>query len=126
MIKKTLIVVLVIVALTFTAVMPSLSEQKIFDFSGSWIVRWLDNDTRNPISLTQINERLNGTYTNDKKETCSISGQLVQKNNHITLRVDCPQWDIVMDGVPSSDGNTIKGIYIAYGTSKGDFEMTRK
>ncbi len=103
----------------------SLSGQ-VIDFSGKWIVRWLDNDTRNPISLTKTDGRLDGTYVNDKKDICSVSGHLVQNSNRITLHVDCPKWDISMEGVPSLDGNTIEGTYFAYGKSRGSFVITRK
>lgn len=123
MMKKIFMAVFAVIVLTIILATPSPAEQSI-DFSGKWIVRWMDNDTRNPITLTQADGRLDGTYVNDSKDSCKVSGHLV-KNNRVTLHIDCPKWDISMEGTASSDGNIIEGTYSAYGTSKGGFEMKR-
>jgi hypothetical protein len=126
MLKNVVIVASIVAVFSMAGVTLSISEQTVIDFSGTWIVRWLDNDSRNPMSLTQTDGRLTGTYVNDKKDTCSVVGEYAQNNNRITLRIDCPKWDINMEGLPSLDAKTIEGSYIAYGTSKGAFVMTKK
>jgi len=125
MIKNILIVASIVAALAITGVAASIFGQAATDFSGTWIVRWLSNDTRNPMSLTQTDGHLTGTYVNDKNDTCSVSGEYTQNNSRITLRIDCPKWDIKMEGLPSLDGKTIEGKYMAYGTSTGGFVMIK-
>jgi hypothetical protein len=125
MMKKILIVTLIIAALVIMGVVSSMYGQSVTDFSGRWSVRWLDNDTRNPMVLTQTDKHLTGTYVNDKNDTCLVSGEYPQNNKQITLRIDCPKWSITMEGFPSLDGKTIVGKYMAYVTSTGGFIMTK-
>lgn len=96
------------------------------DLSGNWVVRWLDNNTSNPVTLTQTDGSLKGTYVNDSRDVCSVSGKLVQNNSRVALIVDCPKWDIMMEGALSPDGKTVEGAYLAYGTARGSFVMTKK
>jgi len=41
------------------------------------------------------------------------------------LHVECPKWDIEMEGYPSLDGKLIVGKYLAYEKAVGGFIMTK-
>lgn len=96
------------------------------DVSGAWTVRWVSNDTRNPMSLSQASGKISGSYTNDSKEFCGVSGELAALSARLKLRISCPKWDIQMDGYLSRDGKIVVGTYLAYGDSRGGFLMSRR
>jgi len=123
--KKIMMTVLIINAFVILGLAASVSARDITDYSGMWAVTWLDNNTRNLMSLNQNKDLFTGIYTNDKKESCSVRGEYIKSNREILLTVVCPAWGIQMDGIPSSDGKTIEGKYVAYGTSAGKFIMTK-
>ena len=124
--KKYLFVVAVLILASVTLVFASYQpEEVVNEFTGKWTVRWLSNDTRNPIALTQTEGRFSGTYINDSKDHCSISGKFTEDIRQITLRVECPKWVIEMEGYPSLDGKLIVGKYLAYKGAIGGFIMTK-
>lgn len=120
---RILVAVAVMVAVSVTAVM---AEQATVDLSGKWTVVWLDNGSRNQMTLTQSADRLSGQYTNDSKEICSVSGTLSMERRNLTLQITCPKWDIKMDGQYSADGKIVVGSFLAYGNSTGGFQMSRE
>jgi hypothetical protein len=89
-------------------------------------VRWLSNDSRNPMILNQASGKFTGTYINDAKDHCSVSGEFAAASRQVTLRIACPKWDIEMEGYASLDGKLIVGKYLAYGNAVGGFTMTKK
>ena len=109
---------------SFVAV--AIAEQATIDLSGKWTVTWLDNGSRNKMTLTQTADRLSGQYTNDSNDVCSVSGTLNVEGRSLRLQITCPKWDIKMDGHYSADGKTVVGSYLAYGSSAGGFQMSRE
>jgi hypothetical protein len=81
----------------------------VTDFGGSWTVRWLSSDSRNPIVLQQDGTSFKGSYTNDTRDRCAVSGTFATELHRIALRISCPQGDIQVTGVPSLDGKFIAG-----------------
>ena len=126
MMKKLLFVTAILVASITMAGSLSHSGQAVTDFSGKWQVRWLSNDSRNPMSLSQASGKLTGTYINDAKDHCSVSGEFAAVTRQVTLRIACPKWGIEMEGYPSLDGKLIVGKYLAYGNAVGGFTMTKE
>jgi hypothetical protein len=100
--------------------------QAVTDFSGTWQVRWLSNDSRNPLTLNQASEKFTGTYVNDAKDRCSVTGEFGADARQITLHIACPKWGIEMEGYASLDGKLIVGKYLAYGNAVGGFTRTKK
>ncbi|MFZ1982649.1 MAG: hypothetical protein WAU61_15205 [Smithella sp.] len=123
--KKIIMTVLIINAFGILGLAASIFAGDVTDYSGMWAVTWLDNNTRNPMSLNQNKDQLTGIYTNDNKESCSVTGEYIKSNRQILLSIKCPAWGIQMDGIPSLDGKTIEGKYVAYGTSAGKFIMAK-
>lgn len=97
-----------------------------FNFSGSWTVRWLSNDSLNPMTLNQDAFKFSGHYVNDLQDNCSVSGELEPSSQFIKFLVKCPKWDIQMEGFSTLDGRTIVGEYFAYGKAAGGFIMSKK
>ena len=95
------------------------------DFSGTWMVTWLDNNSRNPMVLHQNQDQLTGIYTSDDAERCSITGAYIKNRREISFFVKCSGWAVLMDGKPTADGKIIEGKYVAYGTSMGQFVMKK-
>jgi hypothetical protein len=91
--------------------------------SGSWTITW-DNNSKNPMSLKLTNERFSGTYTNDSKESCPVSGNLDSTSKRLALQVACPQWDMRMEGQVVPD--MIKGTYRAGVSGTGKFTMAKQ
>jgi len=104
----------------------SLPDADAADLAGRWIVTWLDNGTKNPMSLTLKDGRFSGTYVNDTKDDCSVSGNLRESDRRVAFQVVCPKWDMRMQGVVSADYRTIDGTYQAYIDSGAKFTMTRE
>ena len=126
MIKNLLFVTAMLVASLMTAGALPHSEQAVTDFSGKWQVRWLSNDSRNPMTLSQASGKLTGTYINDAKDHCSVSGEFAAATRQVTLKITCPKWGIEMEGYASLDGKLIVGKYLAYGNAVGGFTMTKE
>ena len=102
-----------------------LAEAGADDLAGRWIVVW-SNTSRNAMTLANKNGRLSGTYENDDKDSCSLTGNLLASNQHVALQIVCPKWDIRMQGIAAKDGKTIRGSYQAYVDGVGKFVMTRQ
>jgi len=126
MMKNLLFVTAILVASIMMAGSLSHSGQAVTDFSGKWQVRWLSNDSRNPMTLSQASGNFMGTYINDAKDHCSVSGEFAAATRQVTLRIACPKWGIEMEGYASLDGKLIVGKYVAYGNAAGGFTMTKK
>ena len=126
MIKNLLFVTAILVASLMMAGALPHSEQAVTDFSGKWQVRWLSNDSRNPMTLSQTSGKLTGFYINDAKDNCYVSGEFTTNIRQVKLRVACPKWGIEMEGYPSLDGKLIVGKYLAYGNAVGGFTMTKE
>ena len=126
MIKNLLFVSAILVASLMMAGALPHSEQAVTDFSGKWQVRWLSNDSRNPMTLNQISGKFAGSYINDAKDQCPVSGGFDAVTRQVTLRIACPKWGIEMEGYASLDGKLIVGKYLAYGNAVGGFTMTKE
>jgi hypothetical protein len=94
------------------------------DLTGRWIIRW-ENNTKNEnaASLTLHGDRLSGTYINDSKASCSVTGNV--RDQIFSLTIVCPQWDIRMQGHQTADGRNASGKYQAYIDTKGVFTMRK-
>jgi hypothetical protein len=96
------------------------------DLARRWIVRWgNDPKNENTLSLTLHDARLSGTYINDSKENCAVTGNIKKQTSKFALTIVCPRWDIRMEGSQSDNGKTAGGSYQAYIDSHGDFTMRR-
>jgi len=95
------------------------------DLVGRWSVTW-SNTSKNPMSLANKNGRFSGTYENDDKDSCSVTGNFLASNQHVALQIVCPKWDIRMQGTASKDSKTIRGSYQAYVDGVGKFVMTKQ
>jgi len=104
---------------------PAKAETSAPDLSGSWTVRWISNDSRNPMTLTQNAMKFTGQYRNDAMQYCAVSGDMDPESQLIKLQIQCPKWDINMEGFPTLDGSTVVGNYLAYGKAVGGFIMTK-
>ena len=95
------------------------------DLVGRWSVTW-SNTSKNAMSLANKNGRFSGTYDNDDKDSCSVTGNFLASNQHIAFQIVCPKSDIRMQGIASKDGKTIRGSYQSYVDSVGKFVMTKQ
>jgi len=95
------------------------------DLVGRWSVTW-SNTSKNAMSLANKNGRFSGTYDNDDKDSCSVTGNFLASNQHVAFQIVCPKSDIRMQGIASKDGKTIRGSYQAYVDSAGKFVMTKQ
>jgi hypothetical protein len=95
------------------------------DLAGRWTVTW-SNTAKNLMSLANKSGRLSGTYENDDKDSCSVTGNFLASNQHVALQIVCPKWDIRMQGSASKDSQTIRGGYQAYVDGVGKFVMTKQ
>jgi hypothetical protein len=95
------------------------------DLTGSWSFVWDANPANaNTAVLKHEAGIISGTYFNDSKEKCAVAGRLASSGN-VLLTIVCSGWEIQCDGV--LDGSkSAAGKYIAYGSSDGTFQMTRK
>jgi len=84
-----------------------------FAQSNSWTIEWLKSDrssynpiSTNPVTLSIVNGNVTGSYVNDEKETCSVTGRIS------FFTVQCPMWRIELSQTTvSTDGRTISGTY---------------
>jgi hypothetical protein len=95
------------------------------DLVGGWSVTW-SNTSKNAMSLANKNGRLSGTYENDDKDSCSVTGNFLASNQHVAIQIVCPKWDIRMQGTASKDRKTVRGNYQAYVDGVGKFVMTKQ
>src|ERR1700746_3505550 len=72
------------------------------DLAGSWTVIW-SNTSKNDMKLANKNGRFSGSYENDDKESCSLTGNYLASNQHVALQIVCPKWDIRMQVIDSRD-----------------------
>jgi hypothetical protein len=95
------------------------------DLAGNWTVTW-PNNTKNAISLSFSEERFSGTYTNDARQSCTLTGNFSAASGSLSFHVACPSWEMRMEGQASPDGRTIQGDYKAYANATGSFTMARQ
>jgi hypothetical protein len=95
------------------------------DLAGSWTVTW-SNTSKNEMKLASKNGRFSGSYENDDKESCSLTGNYLASNQHVAFQIVCPKWDIRMQGIASKDSKTVRGSYQAYVDGVGKFVMTKQ
>jgi len=106
-------------------VAPRVARADADDLVGRWSVTW-SNTSKNMMTLANKNGRLSGTYENDDKESCSVTGNFLASNQHVAIQIVCPKWDIRMQGTASKDSKTIRGSYQAYVDGVGKFVMTKQ
>jgi hypothetical protein len=95
------------------------------DLAGRWTVTW-SNTSRNTMTLASKNGRFSGSYENDDKDSCSLTGNFLTSNQHVAIQIVCPKWDIRMQGIAAKGGKTIRGSYQAYVDGVGKFVMTKQ
>jgi hypothetical protein len=103
----------------------ALAQGSADNLAGRWTVTWPDN-SKNTMSLTNKNERFSGTYENDDKDSCSITGNFQTSNRKLAFQIVCPKWDIRMQGIASQNGKMISGTYQAYIDAAGKFTMVKQ
>lgn len=102
------------------------SAGKFAPLTGTWIVRWMESDGTNPITLTEAGGVLAGTYKNDKGVVCPITGERLSNGSGMKFTVTCPDWRIEMEGAATPSARMAAGTYLAYGNAAGAFVMTRQ
>ena len=95
------------------------------DLAGRWTVTW-SNTSKNDMKLANKDGRFSGSYENDDRESCSLTGNYLASNQHVAFQIVCPKWDIRMQGIASKDSKTIRGSYQAYVDGVGKFVMTKQ
>jgi len=96
------------------------------ELAGRWLIRWDDNPkNENALSLSARNDRLTGTYINDSKNSCTVTGNINVRTQEFALTIVCPAWDIRMHGSGAGDGRSAAGSYQAYVNSRGKFTMRK-
>jgi hypothetical protein len=97
------------------------------DLTGSWTILWSDYDptNRNPITLLQSGDTIEGTYLNDARESCKVTGVINREKGTVTLRIkgERPSFEIECTGMPAS-AKVIEG-RCYYGDRLGEFRMLR-
>jgi hypothetical protein len=94
--------------------------------AGRWVVRWDGNPlNENALSLSFNGLRVSGTYVNDAKEQCTVTGTANDKTNEFALTIVCPKWDIRIQGTLAPDSRTASGSYQAYTNAHGLFTMRK-
>jgi hypothetical protein len=106
-------------------VAPRVARADADDLVGRWSVTW-SNTLKNMMTLANKNGRLSGTYENDDKESCSVTGNFLASNQHLAIQIVCPKWDIRMQGTAGKDSKTIRGNYQANVDGTGKFVMTKQ
>ena len=95
-----------------------------YDYSGEWTLKWVDSDSRHPVSLAQKENSLSGIYTNTDDEACSMTGSH-NSDLEIALLIDCPEWDINLNGIGTQKGTAISGHYEGSNGSAGKFLLLK-
>jgi hypothetical protein len=101
------------------------AQSGVDDLAGRWTVAW-PNNSKNTMTLMSKNGRFSGTYENDDKEPCSVTGNFQASNRHLAFQIVCPKWDIRMQGIASQNSKTISGSYQAYIDGTGQFTMAKQ
>jgi hypothetical protein len=96
------------------------------DISGAWTAVWSNNNRNDLVLGYSGGQQLTGTYVNDAKAACAVTGNVLDGVKRFVLTVRCPHWDLLMEGVVAGDGRTAKGSYRAYGNATGPFTMVRR
>jgi hypothetical protein len=95
------------------------------DISGNWVIKW-DSGPPNALSLTtNADGDLSGTYTNDAKQTCSVTGHYGAATRDFAVHIKCSNYNVELEGSLSADGATAPGKYWFKGTMTGTFTMAR-
>jgi hypothetical protein len=124
--RNAILYLLVFLAPTPWAAAQDKQQPKI-DLGGSWTIMWVNDPANvNPLMLTQKGDKIEGTYINDKKEKCKVTGVIDREKGTVkfTIKGSEPNFEITCDGT-LGDGKVIKGRYVAYGNANGDFSMSR-
>jgi hypothetical protein len=97
------------------------------NLAGNWTVTWDNNPkNKNTMSFTNQGGRFSGTYQNDNKDSCSITGNFQASGQKVAFQIVCPNWDIRMQGIVATNSNTIGGTYQAYIDLSGKFSMAKQ
>ncbi len=95
--------------------------------AGTWSIMWCGNPANtNPIKLSQSGDTIEGTYLNDARETCKVTGRVDHKSGtaSFTIKGDSARFVVLCDGIIAS-ASLVEGRYQAYGNSMGSFRMSR-
>jgi hypothetical protein len=103
----------------------ALAQSGVDDLAGRWTVAW-PNNSKNTMLLTSKNGRLSGTYEDDDKDACSVTGNFQVSNRHLAFQIVCPKWDIRMQGIAAQNGKIISGSYQAFVDGAGQFTMAKQ
>ncbi len=128
--RRLVNLILVMIALAFAA-----RAQTSKGLTGNWTIGWLSGGASNRIELTQVSNRLSGSYfcnptsgkrLDNKEEACPITGSVT--DGRIAMHFQCSKFDLQLSGASvAGEGadNEIDGTYLAYGNSTGKFAMKR-
>jgi hypothetical protein len=94
-----------------------------YDYSGEWTLKWVESDSRHPVSLMQQEHKLLGMYTSADDLPCSVSGTHTSKPA-ITLQIDCPNWQASLHGIVTQKGSAVTGTYTSEGNT-GTFSLLK-
>jgi hypothetical protein len=94
-----------------------------YDYSGEWTLKWVESDSRHPVSLMQQESKLLGMYTSADDVACGISGTHTRKPA-ITLQIDCPNWQASLHGIVTQKGSAVTGTYTSEGNT-GTFSLLK-
>jgi uncharacterized protein (TIGR02996 family) len=95
--------------------------------AGTWSIMWEGNPANtNPIRLSQSGDAIEGTYLNDARETCKVTGRVDHENGivNFTIKGDSVHFVILCDGIIAG-ASRVEGRYQAYGNSMGSFRMSK-
>ena len=95
--------------------------------TGTWSIMWAgDPANTNPIKLSQSGDTIEGTYLNDARETCQVTGRVDHKRGSASFTITGTNTSFVVrcDGIIAS-ASLVEGRYQAYGNSTGNFRMSR-
>ena len=95
--------------------------------AGTWSIMWDGASANtNPIKLSQSGDTIEGTYLNDARETCQVTGRVDHKSSRasFTITGDNGRFVVLCDGIIAS-ASLVEGRYQADGNSTGSFRMSR-
>ena len=97
------------------------------NLDGSWSITWDANpENVNPVKFSQSGDKIKGTYLNDAKETCKVTGLVDREKGTVSFTIEGPssEFKIKCDGL-LVNAKLVKGSYFAYAKLKGSFRMSR-
>ena len=97
----------------------------ISDLDGRWTVAW-PNNTKNTLRLTYSGGGYSGIYVSDDGALCPTTASFKSATGAVSFHVVCPTWNVHMNGTVAANGASVSGSYVAHGSSKGSFSMTRQ